>query len=159
MTKSRRGGPPWPPVEIPVRVSLRARPAISAAEVMRLAAGVVGAEKASVTSISISFVGAARMRLLNKQYLRHDHDTDVISFALGPPISPSVIGDIYIAPVAAAQNARRFGTTTKDETRRLVVHGVLHVLGHEHPETDDRTRSAMWRLQERHLARLARRVR
>jgi probable rRNA maturation factor len=138
---------------------MRAKPVIGAAEVMRLAAGVIKAEKASVTSISITFVGTARIRTLNKHYLRHDHATDVIAFGLGPPLMASIIGDIYIAPAAAAANAKRFGTSAKDETRRLVVHGMLHVLGYDHPKVGDRTTSDMWRRQERLLKKLTGRAR
>jgi probable rRNA maturation factor len=43
----------------------------------------------------------------------------------------------------------------REELARLVVHGTLHVLGWDHPETEDRTRSPMWRRQERYVDRLA----
>jgi probable rRNA maturation factor len=63
-------------------------------------------------------------------------------------------GDVYLCPEVARENARRHGVPVREEVARLVVHGTLHVLGHEHPEDDTRTRSAMWRRQERLLARL-----
>jgi probable rRNA maturation factor len=64
-----------------------------------------------------------------------------------------VIGDIYIAPGVARENARRHGAGVREELLRLTIHGVLHVLGHDHPQGDARTTSEMWRRQERHLAR------
>ncbi len=145
----------------PTQVSMTVRAAIGVADVARIAAAVIRAEHATGAAMSITFVGPARMRTLNREHLGKDRATDVIAFALSrPPVPPSprptVVGDIYICPAAAAQNARRFGTTVRDETRRLVVHGVLHVLGYEHPDTGDRTRSAMWHVQERHLATIAR---
>ena len=67
-----------------------------------------------------------------------------------------MVGDVYVCvPVARAQ-AGRFGTTPNDELRRLVVHGVLHVLGYDHPGGEERVRSAMWRRQERYVARFGR---
>ncbi|HEU4565520.1 MAG TPA: rRNA maturation RNase YbeY, partial [Gemmatimonadaceae bacterium] len=95
---------------------------------------------------------------LNRRHLGHSGATDVISFgferagAEGP-----VIGDIYIAPDVARDNARRHGSGVREEIARLTVHGVLHVLGYDHPEGAERTTSPMWRLQERLVARAMRR--
>lgn len=93
------------------------------------------------------------MSNLNKRYLGHMGATDVISFGFGK-LGPrdAVIGDIYICPEIARANAIRAGIAPGEELLRLVVHGTLHVLGHEHPEKGDRSRSAMWRRQERILA-------
>jgi len=78
------------------------------------------------------------------------------SFALGAgsdrSASHPVIGDIYIAPDVARANATRFGRGVREEFARLVVHGTLHVLGHDHPDGTERTASPMWRRQERLLA-------
>jgi probable rRNA maturation factor len=144
-------------------VAATSRPSIPLAEAVRIAEGVIRAERAPVESMSITFVGPARIRTLNREHLGHDRSTDVLSFALSGLRSPisglRLVADIYICPAEAARNARRFGTTAKDETRRLVVHGVLHALGYDHPETGDRTKSAMWRIQERHMARAGKRAR
>jgi rRNA maturation RNase YbeY len=67
-----------------------------------------------------------------------------------------VIGDIYIAPDVARENARTAGAPAREELTRLVVHGTLHVLGYDHPEGDGRDRSSMWKRQERLVRRLAR---
>jgi rRNA maturation RNase YbeY len=66
-----------------------------------------------------------------------------------------LLGDIYIAPDVARASARANKVTIREEIVRLVVHGTLHVLGYDHPEGDTRTRSAMWRKQERLVERLA----
>ena len=63
-----------------------------------------------------------------------------------------VVGDIYIAPEVARANAIRFGRRVREELARLVIHGTLHVLGHDHPDGTDRTISPMWRRQERLLS-------
>jgi len=147
-----------------VRVTARARPALAPAGVARLAAAALRAARGRVSALSVSFVGTARIRTLNRVHRGKDHATDVIAFAMsgpadGGPGAP-VVGDIYICPALAMRNARRAGTSVKDELRRLVVHGVLHVLGWDHPAgAAARLASPMWRLQERIVAahgRLAR---
>jgi probable rRNA maturation factor len=65
-----------------------------------------------------------------------------------------VVGDVYIAPGVARRNAREHRRGVREELMRLVVHGVLHVIGHEHPEDDTRYDSPMWRRQERLLRAL-----
>ncbi len=95
------------------------------------------------------------MSQLNGRYLGHKGATDVISFGLGRiGKRGAVLGDIYICPEVARDNARRQGVPAGQELLRLVVHGTLHVLGYEHPEASWRTESDMWRRQERILARV-----
>ncbi|MFN9215076.1 MAG: rRNA maturation RNase YbeY, partial [Gemmatimonadota bacterium] len=65
-----------------------------------------------------------------------------------------LVGDIYVCPAVAAAHAARFGCGVREETARLVVHGTLHVLGHDHPVGPTREASPMWRRQERLLRRL-----
>ncbi len=136
-----------------VRVTMRARSPVRAAEAKRLALAVLAAEARPLAALSLTFVGPARIRTLNRTWLGHDAPTDVIAFGLGP--AGREAGDVYICPAVAARNARAAGASAGDEVRRLVVHGVLHVLGHDHPEGPGRTASAMWRRQERYLSRFA----
>jgi probable rRNA maturation factor len=62
----------------------------------------------------------------------------------------AVVGDIYIAPEVARDNAADRGIGVREEIVRLLVHGTLHVLGRDHPEGSDEARRAspMWRRQE-----------
>ena len=73
--------------------------------------------------------------------------------------SDPIIGDIYIAPDVARENARSRGVPVREELARLVVHGVLHVLGYDHPEGDERERAPMWKRQEQILERALRTMR
>lgn len=104
--------------------------------------------------ISVAFLGPARMRRLNREWKGHDVPTDVISFALPGP-GGELVGDVYICPAVARVEAGRRGLPLRQELVRLVVHGTLHVLGYDHPEGAGRTRSAMWRRQERYVKALA----
>ncbi len=95
------------------------------------------------------------MKKLNSKYLQKRSVTDVISFAFQNPSGGSAtLGDIYICPEVARANAKRQKLSAKEEVLRLVVHGVLHVLGRDHPEGDSRISSAMWRRQEEIVAAL-----
>jgi probable rRNA maturation factor len=137
-------------------VSSRVHASLSRSEALRLARAVLRAEGVRSAVVSIAFVGRRRIRSLNRRHLGRDRETDVIAFGLGG-VKGLVVGDVYCAPEIAARQAARFGTGERDELRRLVVHGVLHVLGYDHPDGPGRTRGRMWRRQERLLARVGRR--
>jgi probable rRNA maturation factor len=114
------------------------------------------AERVSNALVSITMLDRRGIARMNKRHIGHTGPTDVISFGFvrATPADP-VIGDVYIAPEVARENAKASGVTVRDELTRLVVHGVLHILGYDHPESDARTRSDMWRRQERIVRRLA----
>ncbi len=125
---------------------------VSKARVREAATATLRSERVKSAMLSITFVGRATMAGLNKRYLGHHGATDVISFGFdregrrGP-----VIGDVYICPEIARENARRQGVSAHEEFLRLVVHGTLHVLGYEHPKSAARSNSRMWRKQEKVL--------
>ena len=79
-------------------------------------------------TLAITFITARKMRSLNKRFLRHDWDTDVLSFRYdGEP----VVGEILIAPRMARAYAAQQGIRYEEELARYVVHGILHWLGHD----------------------------
>jgi probable rRNA maturation factor len=128
---------------------------VSRARVRETAVAALNAERVKDAMLSITFVGRAAMSELNRRYLGHHGPTDVISFGLERSGKRgAVIGDIYICPEVARDNAKRQGIPIGEEVLRLVVHGTLHVLGHDHPIGLSRTTSRMWRRQERILARV-----
>ena len=91
---------------------------------------------------------------MNARHLKRKAETDVIAFGYRQPGKPTtLVGDIYIAADVARESARENGIGVREELARLVVHGTLHVAGHDHPE-DGRTKSPMWRRQERLVRRL-----
>ena len=104
--------------------------------------------------ISVTFLGRESMRRLNARHKGRDEPTDVLSFALREP-DGRVTGDLYICPWVAAREAGARGVPLREELVRLVVHGTLHALGRDHPEGEGRTRSPMWRRQERYVEALA----
>lgn len=128
------------------------RPALPVATVRRVARAVLVGERRDA-DVSVTFLGPVTMRRLNQRYKGHDEPTDVISFGLETP-DQRTVGDVYLCAAVAARQARQLGVSRREELIRLVVHGVLHVLGHDHPDGPGRSRSAMWRRQERYVERL-----
>lgn len=148
-----RGGHEMRPARISVDASFTVRqPAISASRVRDLVNATLEAEGVRDALVSVAIVGTNTISRLNRDFLRHDGPSDVISFGLGRQNgSVPVIGDIYICQHVAARNAKSLGVSVRDELSRLVVHGTLHVVGYEHPDDDARTSSHMWKKQERIL--------
>jgi probable rRNA maturation factor len=126
---------------------------LSRALVQRVVRAVLRAERREAL-ISVTFLGREAMRRLNAEHKGHDAPTDVLSFPLAGP-EGQTIGDVYICAWVARQEARVRAIPLREELIRLVIHGTLHALGREHPEGADRTRSAMWRRQERYVEALA----
>ena len=130
---------------------------VSRDRVAAVARAVLRSEQVKDAMLSVTFVSARAIRTLNRRHLRRDRPTDVIAFGFRERgTAGAVVGDVYISSDAARASAKANGITVREELVRLVVHGTLHVLGHDHPETDARVRSPMWRRQERLVRRLAR---
>lgn len=97
--------------------------------------------------ISVALLTDAVMRDLNHRYLGKDRTTDVLAFSLGE--GDEVIGDVYVGFEQAGRQAAELGVPLEEELVRLVVHGTLHVLGHDHTDGELREASPMFALQER----------
>ena len=114
-------------------------------------------ERAPRVRVELTFLDAAAMRRLTRRALGRRTLTDVIAFAL-PQADGTLLGDVYVCPAAAerflAQQRNGHRGDLAEELIRLVVHGTLHVLGYDHGDGPGRTRSIMWRTQERYVRRL-----
>lgn len=128
------------------------------ARVAALARAVLRAERARGARLSFTFVAPRAMAALNRRHLGHRGPTDILTFELAPAPGAPPHADVYICPEVARANAAAHGCGVREEVARLIVHGTLHALGHEHPEDGRRTTSPMWRRQEQLLARLLPRV-
>ena len=99
--------------------------------------------------LSITLVDDEEIKRLNREYRGHDRPTDVIAFSLGGPEQP--LGDVYVGAEQARRQAEALGVPLSEELVRLAIHGTLHVLGHDHPDGDERFASPMYLLQEQLL--------
>ena len=135
----------------PIAVTVAGRVAgVAKAAVIRAARTVLHGERRAAR-LSIAFVGPGRIRALNARWKHADRPTDVLAFSLREP-DGTLVGDVYLCRAVAAREAASRGIPIREELLRLVVHGTLHVLGYDHPEDERRTRSSMWRRQERYLS-------
>ena len=105
--------------------------------------------------LSVLFVGDRAMRTLNRQYRAKDRTTDVLSFSLREgrfnAVQPNMLGDIVIAVPVARQQAVDAGHTLQQELERLLVHGLLHLVGYDHERSAADARSM--RMKEQNLLR------
>jgi len=94
-----------------------------------------------------------RIRALNRRYRGEDSPTDVLAFPQGegggPPGHPGLLGDVVISVETAARQAARAGSSLEREAALLLIHGILHLLGHDHATAAERRR--MWAIQRRLL--------
>ncbi|HRY31500.1 MAG TPA: rRNA maturation RNase YbeY [Bacteroidales bacterium] len=78
--------------------------------------------------VNFIFCNDACLLSMNRQYLQHDTLTDVISFRLSEDHSPKLDGDIYISLDRVEENAMVFKVSRDEEVRRVMVHGLLHLM-------------------------------
>lgn len=121
------------------------------AAVRAAVARVLGSEGFTVADLSVVLTGHAAVRALNRDWLGHDYDTDVVSFPLDEAALErrEVDGEVYVDLDTAAERAPEFGATFGDEALRYVVHGLLHLLGYD--DATDAGRARMRGLEDHYL--------
>jgi probable rRNA maturation factor len=134
---ARRQGSPVPRVVVSNRQGLP----LDEAGLAWLAERVLAGEGAPQGELALSFVSAGEMQELHERFVDEPGPTDVLAFPMG---EEGMLGDVVICPGEARAN----NPDLEAELRLLVVHGTLHLLGHDHEEAEDRRR--MWARQERY---------
>jgi probable rRNA maturation factor len=125
-----------------VLVSNRQEAALDEPALTEVARDTLAGEGVTDGELSVSFVTEDEMADLHQRYLAESGPTDVLSFALG---DDGLLGDVIVCPSQAARNNPE---DVAGELRLLVAHGVLHILGYDHEEDDER--ATMWAAQERY---------
>ena len=86
--------------------------------------------------LSILLVADEEIAALNRQYLRKRGPTNVIAFSMregeGSQVAPHLLGDVVISPDTARREAEAAGIPFTKRLQALLVHGILHLLGHDH---------------------------
>jgi probable rRNA maturation factor len=113
--------------------------------------GILEALNREPCALTAVFVGPGEMRRLNRSYRGKDCATDVLSFVLETGLVDGLpyLGELVVAPFVAHENACRWRTSPEGEIRKLLIHGMLHLLGYDH-EAD---KGEMLRVQARLLRR------
>jgi probable rRNA maturation factor len=118
----------------------------------RMALDLAGVPDADLT---IALVDNSAIQSLNRDFLGQDAPTDVLSFPADEPDPETgrrYLGDVVISVVRAAEQAGERGHAVEAEMQLLTVHGILHLLGHDHAGVEEKER--MWAIQADILERL-----
>ncbi len=138
---------------ITIRASRKPQPVAS--RLMEQAALAVLADQAADGDLTIILTDDSQLQQLNRDYLGLDAPTDVLSFPadeVDPATGRRYLGDILISIPRAGDQAGRAGHALEAEIQLLVVHGVLHLLGHDHARAGGKRR--MWSAQTKILQQL-----
>ena len=139
-------------IHIEINPALQVSPA---PELLERAALAVLTHQSADGDITIVLTDDAQLQDLNRDYLGNDAPTDVLSFPASetdPETDRRYLGDILISIPRAAKQAQTAGHELEAESQLLVVHGALHLLGHNHAGEEDKAR--MWKAQAEVLERL-----
>lgn len=121
---------------------------VDAARWARLAEAVLREEQ-RFGELTLTFVDGDEISALNQEHMGERGETDVLSFPLDADVAPGdirpdwgplLLGDVVVCPAVAARSAPTHAGTLDDELALLVVHGVLHVLGHDHAQPEETAR-------------------
>jgi probable rRNA maturation factor len=133
--------------DLAILISDRQSLPVDRAGLIELAREALRGEGVGRAELSVSFVSDDEMTALHRTYAGEEGPTDVLSFPLDEEDESGrrIVGDVVIAPAVAARN---HPDDPAAELRLLLVHGILHVLGYDHEDHDERAR--MWGRQERY---------
>lgn len=105
------------------------------------------------SSLSVRFVGDRAMRRLNRDYRGRDATTDVLSFPAVDSPEGDYLGDIAVSVPAARRQSAAVGHSVGNEIRILLLHGLLHCLGHDHESDGGEMSRLEQRLRRRWIGR------
>jgi probable rRNA maturation factor len=131
-----------------IYVQARREPPAVASALIQGAAEAVLEHEAAAGELTVVLAGDAQLQALNRRYLGIDAPTDVLAFPAADPDPESgvaYLGDILISLDRASAQAQQAGHPLESEVQLLVVHGALHLLGHDHGEP--MAKSRMWSAQ------------
>lgn len=121
--------------------------------IVEICSAILADFKQSKSTLTVTFVGPEKIQQLNRDFLESDSITDVLSFPSDGEIDPETgrvyLGDILICYQRALEQADRAGHAVMEEISLLFIHGLLHLLGFDHAEEEEK--QEMWHLQQFYL--------
>jgi rRNA maturation RNase YbeY len=91
----------------------------------------------TVSNLEINIILSSDIHLINKSYLNHNYTTDIITFNYSNTLN-QIDGEIFISIDDALYNSKKFKVTLSEELVRLVIHGILHLLGYDDQNRSDK---------------------
>lgn len=120
---------------------------INKREVHSLIASLKKEFELTIIFLSISFINSTELQKINRVYLKHNFETDVITFNYSKELK-DIDGEILISFEEAKYNAKKFNVSYGEELCRLVIHGILHLLNFD---DKDRKRKKIMKQEEKKL--------
>jgi probable rRNA maturation factor len=113
--------------------------------------GVAKSERYRCAELRIIFVDDEYLFEMNKAFLNHHTYTDIITFDVNDDGGKDVVGELYISADRVKENAGKFGVSFRTELDRVMVHGLLHLLGYKDKSKSDQIQ--MRKLEDKYLKR------
>ena len=123
---------------------------VKGAHIRRIVRAVLRGERQPPASVTVVFIDSRRSRRINREFLRHNYPTDVLSFPL--EVGANLEAEIYVNLDRARIQAREHGVSFANEVARLVIHGTLHLAGYD--DRGKRKAGMMLERQEKYVGTL-----
>jgi probable rRNA maturation factor len=102
-----------------------------------------------IESLEINIISSKKIEKINSVYLKHNHSTDIITFNYSENNQTDIDGEIFISIDDAIENAKKYKVKLAEEISRLIIHGLLHLLGYD--DMDSKNRKNMKRQENKLL--------
>jgi rRNA maturation RNase YbeY len=99
-------------------------------EIIRWLTSILKKDNHHALNINIIFCNDKYLRSINKKYLQHDYNTDILTFD-NTTVAKKTEGDIFISIDTVKKNSKRYSVSFDDELHRVMAHGILHLLGYK----------------------------
>lgn len=111
---------------------------------------VIRSEGRRTGDLSFFFLPDDELREINREFLKHDYNTDVIAFDYGT--GGTISGEIYMSIDTIRANSSLYDNSVRDEILRVMLHGILHLAGYD--DGDDKGRKEMRRKEDYYLSKM-----
>ena len=106
---------------------------INKTKVHKLVKSICDLLEIKIDSLEINFISGKEIESINSQHLKHYYTTDIITFNYSE-INNKLDGELFISVEDAEENAKKYKVSFQEEITRLVIHGILHLLGYDDQE-------------------------